>query len=234
MNLAIIPARSGSTRIKNKNIINFCGRPMLSYPLAAAHGSRLFDTIHVSTDSPRYAEVVENIGFNVEFLRDADHSSNEVGIIETLRWVVKTYANRGCVFDNICMVYATAALIQPDHLRRGYKIFIDHGRKLPVLSVNSFPAPVQRALQINEKGLLESMYPETWERHSQTLTPAYQDAAAFFIISSEQLLNDDIAVYTEMIPCVIPRHYTVDIDDTEDLAFAETLYRGIQKDTDED
>jgi N-acylneuraminate cytidylyltransferase len=40
--LAIIPARFGSKRIPNKNIKNFNGKPIISYPILAAKKSKLF------------------------------------------------------------------------------------------------------------------------------------------------------------------------------------------------
>ena len=49
--LAIIPARAGSQRIKNKNMKKFFNKPLISYTLRAAKRSNLFDTIHVSTNS---------------------------------------------------------------------------------------------------------------------------------------------------------------------------------------
>src|SRR3546814_4038089 len=70
MRIAIIPARGGSKRIKDKNIVDFCGKPMISYALEAARASGLFDVIHVSTDSERIAAVADDLGFPVAFLRD--------------------------------------------------------------------------------------------------------------------------------------------------------------------
>ena len=51
--LAIIPARGGSKRIKNKNLIDFNGKPIIKYTIDNANRSKLFDKIHVSTDSNR-------------------------------------------------------------------------------------------------------------------------------------------------------------------------------------
>ena len=59
--LAIIPARGGSKRIKNKNLIDFFGKPMISYSIDVAHKTKLFDRIFVSTDSPKIAKVVKKI-----------------------------------------------------------------------------------------------------------------------------------------------------------------------------
>ena len=58
--LAIIPARGGSKRIKNKNIKLFCGRPIICYTLENVIKSKLFDKIHVSTDSSEIRKVCED------------------------------------------------------------------------------------------------------------------------------------------------------------------------------
>ena len=55
----IIPARGGSKRIKNKNIKKFKGKPIIYYALEAILKSKLFDIIHISTDSLRIKKVVE-------------------------------------------------------------------------------------------------------------------------------------------------------------------------------
>ena len=54
MKVAIIPARKNSRRIKNKNIINFCGKPIISWPIAMAKKSKIFDRVIVSTDSKKF------------------------------------------------------------------------------------------------------------------------------------------------------------------------------------
>ena len=51
--LAIIPARGGSKRIRNKNLIDFDGKPIIKYTIDNANKSKLFDTIHVSTESQK-------------------------------------------------------------------------------------------------------------------------------------------------------------------------------------
>ena len=49
--LAIIPARGGSKRIKNKNLKFFCGKPLIYYSIKALQQSDIFSKIHVSSDS---------------------------------------------------------------------------------------------------------------------------------------------------------------------------------------
>ena len=60
--IAIIPARSGSKGLKDKNIINLCGKPLIAYSIEAATKSGLFSRVIVSTDSERYGEIAQVYG----------------------------------------------------------------------------------------------------------------------------------------------------------------------------
>ena len=60
--LLIIPAKSKSKRIKNKNFKNFLGKPIIIYPYKIAKKSGLFDKIHISTED---TSVIKKLsGFN--------------------------------------------------------------------------------------------------------------------------------------------------------------------------
>lgn len=199
---------------------------MISYPLAAARDSGLFDAIHVSTDSARYADIVRGLGYTVDFLRDPALAENRVGMIEVLRWVVGEYQKRGRQFDDVCLIMATAPLIEAEDLRRGHELFESHDRRHPVLAVAPFPFPIERGFRIDEDGVLKAMFPEKRALHSQDLIPAYYEAGAFFLIDAEQLMADNVEVYNAFLPLILPRHKAVDIDEPEDLEMAEMLFLG--------
>jgi N-acylneuraminate cytidylyltransferase len=224
--LAIIPARSGSSRIKNKNIVSFHGKPLVSYPLAAARESNLFDTIHVSTDSAEYADIVGKLGFEVDFLRDDALGENSVGVADVIRWVVREYERRGKKFDEVCLIMATAALLEAEDIMQAQRLFEENGGRKPVLAVSSFSAPIERSLKVDEDGILRPVFPEKFHQHSQDLLTAYHDAGSLFYIGRDQLIGEEVYIYTEFVPLILPREKVVDIDELEDLAVAEVLYLG--------
>jgi len=80
MNIAIIPARSGSKRILNKNTKLFFGFPIIYWSLKAAKESKIFDKIIVSTDSKRIAEIAKKYGAEIPFLRPKKYSNDKIGI----------------------------------------------------------------------------------------------------------------------------------------------------------
>ena len=69
--LAIIPARGGSKRIKNKNIINFKGEPMIVRTLKVAKECKYIDKIVVSTDSKKILKICKKHGVDTPFLRES-------------------------------------------------------------------------------------------------------------------------------------------------------------------
>jgi len=67
--VALIPARSGSKGLPNKNIMNFKGKPLIAHSIEQALKSKLIDRVIVSTDSAAYAEIALKLGAEVPFLR---------------------------------------------------------------------------------------------------------------------------------------------------------------------
>ena len=92
MNLAIIPARSGSKRIKNKNIKTFFSKPVISYSILAAKKSKLFKYVIVSTD-PKNCKNFQKDWCISFFLRpkkiSKDISTTQEVINHSINWFAK-------------------------------------------------------------------------------------------------------------------------------------------------
>ena len=87
--LAIIPARSGSKRIKNKNIKSFLGKPLIEYSLDACIKSKLFSKIFVSSDEKKILEIARKKKIIINTLRPKKLSSDKVTLISVIKHVIK-------------------------------------------------------------------------------------------------------------------------------------------------
>ena len=115
--IAVITARGGSKRIKNKNILNFFGKPMIAYSIIAAKKSKLFDKIYISTDSRKIKKISEKYGGKVPFLREKKLSDDFTGTHE----VVKNFLEKAKIKKEfICCIYPTAPLMRSWDLVRGF------------------------------------------------------------------------------------------------------------------
>lgn len=72
-----IPARSGSTRIKNKNIREICGKPLFAYTIEVARAITGVDRVLVNTDNYQYAKIAEEYGAEAPFIRPAEISTDQ-------------------------------------------------------------------------------------------------------------------------------------------------------------
>ena len=106
--IAIIPARSGSKGLPDKNIKPLNGKPLLAYSIEAALASGLFDTVHVSTDSERYAGIARRYGADEPFLRSAETSSDTASSEDAIREVLRRYEEMGQRFDAFMLLQPTS------------------------------------------------------------------------------------------------------------------------------
>lgn len=227
--LAVIPARGGSTRLKDKNILPFMGRPMIGHSLAAAAGSGVFETIHVSTDSERIRAVVEAEGFPVEFLRDPRLADDHTPLMPVLQWVLKTFHQElGRTFDDVCLLMPTAPLIGSEDIRQAHEQYEAAGEGRSLLAVSAYPAPVEWAFRRAVDGSLTPREPGMFAVRSQDLVPSYYDTGTIAIFPTSAVLSDRPPDDRSFVSYVLPREKAVDIDDEADLRLAEALFRGLR------
>jgi pseudaminic acid cytidylyltransferase len=227
--LAVVPARGGSKRIPDKNIKEFAGHPMMAHILHAARESRLFDVIHVTTESPRIAAVTENLGFKVHFMRPTELADDQTPLMPVLRYVTETFAVRGETFDEVWLLMACAPLIEAEDLIGAASLYAETGGQWAVLSVIPYPVPIEWAFERDAGGRLRPTQPGKFAIRSQDLCMKYYDAGTFCGFPVRRVLKstgagDD----TGFVGYVLPRHKAIDIDTQEDWQFAEILFTGLK------
>ena len=221
--IAVIPARGGSKRIPRKNIRPFCGKPMIAWPIEAAIKSELFDQVIVSTDDEEIAQVAKEYGASVPFMRPKaladDYATTRAVINHAIDWL----HNNDVQTNDLCCIYATSALLQPEMLRESWEL-LNHSRSHSFcFSVMTYHYPIQRALQIDSEGNLGMFYPEYKESRSQDLTEGYHDAGQFYWGKAEAFLEGKNMYSGEAIPYLVSRWQAQDIDTEEDWKFVEML-----------
>lgn len=120
--LAIIPARSGSKGLKDKNIANLCGKPLIAYSIEAALQSEVFDKVLVSTDSEIYAEISRQYGADV-IMRGETQSNDKATTYDVL---VDLLARLDKKYDYFTLLQPTSPLRNAVHVKEAANIFESH------------------------------------------------------------------------------------------------------------
>ena len=121
--VALVPARSGSRRIPNKNVRLLGPHPLLAYTLIAARDSGIFDAIIVSTDSPEIASIACHYGGEVPFVRPAALATDDSPDIEWMTYTLGELRDAGRAFDAFALLRPTSPLRTSDTIRRAWEIF---------------------------------------------------------------------------------------------------------------
>lgn len=223
--IAIIPARGGSKRIANKNVRDFCGRPMIAHVLRAATDSGLFDVVHVSTESSDIRETVEKLGWPIDFPRPDELADDYTPVMPVLRFVVETYAARGEHFDEVWLLMACAPFITATDLAEAAALFQSAGGQQPLLAVAQFPVPIEWAFTRAPTGHLTPVQPGMFAIRSQDMPPKYFDAGSFAAFPESAVRESTGAGSdTGFIGYVLPKERVVDIDDEADWMIAEAMF----------
>jgi CMP-N,N'-diacetyllegionaminic acid synthase len=122
--IALIPARSGSKRVADKNIRPLAGHPVIAYTIAAAKQSGIFSAIVVSTDSEDYADVARKYGAEVPFLRPVEISGDVSPDIEWVDFTLKRLKEMGREYDCFSILRPTSPFRLPETIQRAWKEFL--------------------------------------------------------------------------------------------------------------
>ena len=226
MKVAVIPARGGSKRIPRKNIKHFHGKPMIAYSIEAAVASGCFDKVIVSTDDTEIAEVAEQYGAEVPFLRPSDISDDYATTMDVMQHALMWCMDNGWNIDAVCCLYATAPFVTPRYLQQGLDK-LNQGVFEFVFSAATFPFPIQRAIRISPEGQVTMFSPENEQVRSQDLEEAYHDAGQFYWGKAEAFLERKAIFTNHSSVVLLPRNRVQDIDTPEDWDLAEALYTAL-------
>ena len=138
--IGIIPARGGSERVPNKNLKNFCGKPLIAWSILVAKKSKYLDRVIVSTDNLTIAKIAKKYGAETPFMRPIEFATSTIGIEPTLKhtyeWLLK---KEGYKADAIALLLPTSPLRQTFHINDAVEIF-KKNKVDSVVTVNETPA----------------------------------------------------------------------------------------------
>ena len=223
MNIAIITARGGSKRIPHKNIKSFCGKPIIEYSIEAAKESGIFDTVMVSTDDAKIAQIAVNAGAQVPFMRSDETSNDYATTADVLLEVLESYEKKGITYDNACCIYPTAPFVTGKKLRQAMEMLTAEDRD-SVMPVVSFSFPPLRGMVI-ENNKLAYKWPEYSMKRSQDLEEIYHDCGQFYAFKVQRFSKSKRLVTENTAGLIISELEVQDIDNETDWELAEIKYR---------
>lgn len=222
-NLAIIPARSGSKGLEDKNIKQLLGKPMIAYTIEAALASGLCDCVHVSTDSNAYAQIARNYGAEVPFLRKKALASDTAGTWDVVKWALDSYREAGREFDLVTLLQPTSPLRTASDILQAYQILKEKNAKAVVSVCEMDHSPLWSNV-LPADGNMNGFLREELIGRRQGLPSYYRLNGAIYMVQAALLQEETLNLYGDRTYAyVMSKENSIDIDDELDFIIAETI-----------
>ncbi len=225
--LCTICARGGSKGIKNKNIKELDGKPLIAYTIEQAKISGLFEHIVISTDSDDIATIAKTYGAEVFFKRSDEISSDTAGKLDVIKDAfVRSEAYYGKQYDYLVDLDATAPLRSVDDIKNAFAQFLKENNDNLITAMPSRRSPYFNLVEVSVDGkvTLSKKLNGTIVRR-QDAPKSYDMNASIYIWKREVLLGQKSLFLKKTGLYVMPEERSIDIDTELDFEFVEFLMR---------
>lgn len=213
MCIVVITARLGSKRLKKKNIKNFFGKPVISYPIDVCKKLKFVKSIFVSTESKAISNVAKKYGAKVPYLRPKSLADSKTGTLPVIRDFIKKF--KIPLSTIICCVYPVTPMINEKLLKKSYKIYRN--------SSSAFLIPIIRS---------QYKKPETFQLNKNRIVKKnnsnkyYVDAGQFYFGKAKNFINSRSLLFSKNSKgLVIKSNDALDVNTIKDWKKLKLMYR---------
>ena len=225
--LCTICARGGSKGVKNKNIKEINGKPLIAYTIEQAKDSGLFEHIVISTDSDDIADIAKEYGAEVFFKRSAEMASDTAGKLDVIRDAFmksEEYYNKQ--FDYLIDLDATAPLRNVNDIIDSFNQFIEKNNDNLITAMPSRRSPYFNLVEQDKEGKVYlSKKLDSAIMRRQDAPKSYDMNASIYIWKRDSILNEKVLFLESTGLYVMPEERSIDIDTELDYKFVEFLMR---------
>lgn len=221
--LAVIPARGGSIGLPRKNILPFCGKPLISWTISQALASKYLDKVIVSTDNLNILKLARKYGAQVPFLRPKRLASSSAKTIDVLIHALDFFEKKGEVFDLIMLLQPTSPLRKTKDIDDAIKLLFRKNARAIVSVCAADHHPLWCNILEKNGGMKNFANQKAVNRNRQELPEYYRVNGAIYFTFTSLLRRERSFIMERAYAYKMPRERSIDIDTELDFSFAQFL-----------
>jgi N-acylneuraminate cytidylyltransferase/CMP-N,N'-diacetyllegionaminic acid synthase len=224
--LAIIPARSGSKGIPDKNIKVVGGKPLIAWTILEAIAARWVDRVIVSTDSPTIAETARAFGAETPFLRPAVLAQDDTPGIEPFLHAAKWLKdNEAYEPDYLLCLQPTSPFRTAEDIDGAIELAMKKKAE-SVISVTLAEHHPNWMQEIDEEGKLKDYIEGGSSVNTrQDMTPVFALNGAIYLTRLQTLLKQKTFFVENTFAYIMPPERSIDIDTPWEMYLAELIFK---------
>ena len=223
--LGTICARGGSKGIKNKNIRDLLGKPLIAYTIEFLKNWGKIDRLVCSTDSKEIADIAKKYGAEIPCLRPSELATDTVSKIPVIQHILKICEQQDhCKYDIIIDLDPTAPLRKNKFLDESLKKFLNSDANNLFSVVEAYKNPYFNMVEVDNMGYAHLCKKGSFVRR-QDAPKVYELNASIYIYRRDFLLKNDSLYSDKSIMYEMPEIASIDIDREIDFLFIEFLLK---------
>ncbi len=223
--IAVIPARSGSKGLKDKNIKELLGKPLIVHTIECALESKCFDKVFVSTDSQKYADIALEYGADASFLRSEENSTDKADSWSVVREVISKFETMGEKYDEIMLLQPTSPLRQPSDIVAAIDLLHEKNANAVISLTECEHSPLWCNTLPKDCNMDGFLRPEYRYIPRQQLPTYYRYNGAIYLITLSELFKYGHMFEENCYGYVMEQDNSIDIDTELDFLIAETIMK---------
>ena len=225
--LAVIPARSGSKGLPNKNLILLNNKKLIGWPIEAAIKTGICDRVICSTDSSEIAKSATEYGAEVPFLRPVELALDETPTSEVLLHAIEYFEKKSEFFDYILLLEPTSPLTTTEDIKLAFETFHAHIEltdSLVSISENISGHPDFSFNMSNTSGIISSVNMISWiHKRRQDIEKCFFIEGSLYISTVKSFKEKRSFIHDRTIGFIVPKWKSFEIDDELDLKIIEMI-----------
>ena len=217
--LAIIPARGGSKRLPRKNILDLCGKPLISWSIEAALKSKYISKVVVSSDDEEILNISSNFGADI-IKRPYELANDTATTFDTVKHTIDNFKN----YDYIVLLQPTSPLRNEKHIDEAIEL-LEEKQADAIVSVCEMDHSPLWSNTLPEDGNMRGfLREEILNKRSQDLEKYYRLNGAVYICKTDKLLeNKSFFLKDNIFAYIMDKKNSIDIDEEIDFEIAKVL-----------
>jgi CMP-N,N'-diacetyllegionaminic acid synthase len=222
--LALIPARGGSKRLPRKNILDFCGKPLIAWTIEAALKSKYVDHVVVSTNDNDISNISSQYGADVRFTRPNNISQDHSTSVEVVEHALKKLEESGCHYEYVILLQPTSPFRTSIHIDAAVELLVKRNSSAIISVTKTINNPLW-ANTIPENGSMDNFIQEDIKnKRSQDLPIFYELNGAIYLINSRKILEENTFFLKKgVFSYEMDRISSIDIDTNYDFLIASLI-----------
>ena len=215
--LAVIPARSGSKSVPNKNVRLIAGKPLMAYSIEHAFTSKYINRVILSTDSLAYAQIGTKYGAEVPFLRPSEFAQDQSIDIEVFKHCLEWLQENENYVPDICVhLRPTHPVRNPADIDRAIELLVENDDVDSVRSIVQAPESVFKMWFVKENNVLEPAVktdiPEAYNMPRQALPVAYVQNASIDVVRKTVITEKNSMTGSRILGYLMEENFDIDTD----------------------